>query len=664
MPRPVAARRDVRKMTRTACAALAVLIPAIGAVREPAQAATRPTDAASISRQLDDYFAKTLADWKIPGLAVAVVRHDSTLFLKGYGVRELGKPDRVDSNTIFDAASLTKSFTSTAVAILVDRGVVGWDDPIRKYLPSLELPTAELTAKATLRDFLSHRTGLGGANTMWVMTAIDRPEVLRRARHLPVQAPFRQRMIYSNVGYTIAGEAAAAAGKTTIEGLLRDLVIQPFGLRSTTWSYEQAAAMPNVATGHATIDSIQRPIRRETQRDAIAAAAAVQSSAHDLARWMRFHLNDGVLDGKRFVSRTAIRETHSVQSAIPTTPAMRAARMVEDSTGTGYGMGWQVMDYRGHRMIWHTGGGDGQVAYMALLPRDRLGVVVLVNTWSAPFVHVALVHRVLDVCLGYPYRDWAGEALARVPRMIAEGDSAYRVLVGGTVPGGPPRPLAAYAGRYEEALFGPVFVRQAARGLELQMDAGEVADLEHHHRDDFLVRWRDPLYRENFTTMLHFRATGDSITSLNVRINRDEFTATKGAVTAPAEPTTRAKAGLVWRPSWPRTEMAVVSGDLSRRGPFVFRFRMPGGYWIHPHRHPVDARIRVISGTFLVGMGARLDSTRVEVLPAGSGTTLIAEMAHYEGTRGETEIEISGDGPWGITFLDPTKDPMAMPRAK
>src|SRR6185295_14223276 len=212
----------------------------------------------------------------------------------------------------------------------------------------------------------------------------------------------------------------------------------------------------------------------------------------------------------------------------------------------------------------------------------------------------------LDVCLGYPYRDWAGEALARVPRMIAEGDSAYRVLVGGTVPGGPPRPLAAYAGRYEEPLFGPVIIRRTARDLELQMGAGEVADLEHHHGDDFLVRWRDRLYRENFTTMVHFRAAGDSITSLNVRINRDEFTARKGAATAPP-PT---GAGLVWRPSWPRTEMAVVSGDPSRRGPFVFRFRMPGGYWIHPHRHPVDARIRVVSGTFLVGMGAILDSTR------------------------------------------------------
>lgn len=127
---------------------------------------------------------------------------------------------------------------------------------------------------------------------------------------------------------------------------------------------------------------------------------------------------------------------------------------------------------------------------------------------------------------------------------------------------------------------------------------------------------------------------------------------------------TSSAGGLLWRPSWPRTEIAVVSGDLSSKGPFVFRFRMPGGYWIHPHRHPVDARLRVISGTFLVGMGERLDSTKVEVLKAGREIRLSAGMAHFEGTRGATVVEISGDGPWGIRFLDPTKDPSATTRTR
>ena len=485
--------------------------------------------------ELDAYIEKVLVDWKIPGIAIAVVRNDSTLVAKGYGVRELGKPGRVDENTIFDIASIAKSFTATAAAIAVDRGKLHWDDPVRKHLPDLVLPSEELTARATVRDFLSHGTGLDAANMMWVLTSVDRAEVLRRMRHLSVRTPFRQRMEYSNIGYTVAGEAVAAAAGMKLESMLRDLVIRPLGLVFTTWTYEQAARMPNVASPHATIAGRQQPIRREVQRQPIGAAAAVQSTARDLTRWMRLHLNGGVLDGTRFVSDSAMRELHSIQVPIATTPAMRAARFVRDSV-VGYGMGWQIMDYRGHPLHWHTGNGDGQIAYMALLPRDRLGVVVLVNTWSAPFVHMALINRIMDTYLGFEPRDWAAEALERVPRMVTAAAEAVRTMESGRSGGAPPRALAAYAGRYEEPLFGPVFVRAEGPALVLQMGGGQNADLDHHHDDVFLVRWRDPLFRENFLTMLTFAAAGDSIASFTVRINRDEFTARKAAATASPRP--------------------------------------------------------------------------------------------------------------------------------
>jgi CubicO group peptidase (beta-lactamase class C family) len=377
---------------------------------------------------LDRYIARTLTDWRIPGIAIAVVRNDSVLVAKGYGIRELGKPGRVTEHTVFDIASLTKSFTATAVAMLVDRGIVQWDDPVRRHRPDLILPTPELTERATLRDFLSHRTGLDPANMMWVPTAVDREEVLRRMRHLTPQAPFRSTMVYSNIGYTVAGEAAAAAARTTFESLLRDYVIKPLQLPSTTWRYEQTARMPDVAAPHATLDGRQQPIPRERQRGAVAAAAAVQSSVSDLARWMRLHLNNGVLDGVRYVSDSSMRAMHTVQAGIATTPAMRAARLVQD-TVIGYGMGLQVNDYRGHPVLWHTGNGNGQIAWMALLPRDRLGIVVLVNTWSAPNVHFALINRMLDVYLGYEPRDWVAESMARMPAMTAARDSAARAMV-------------------------------------------------------------------------------------------------------------------------------------------------------------------------------------------------------------------------------------------
>ena len=497
---------------------------------------------------LDRYIQRVLVDGRIPGVAIAVVRNDSVLVTKGYGVREMGKPDRVDENTVFDIASLAKSFTATAVAMLVDRGILQWDDPVRNYLPDLVLPNDQLTTHATVRDFLSHRTGLEAVNMMWVLTAVDRAEVLRRMRYVPVRLSPRQSMIYSNIGYSVAGEAAAAAARTTFEALLRDLVIKPLGLSSSTWSYEQAAMMPNVASSHATIAGRQQPIRREVQRQPIGAAAAVQSTVTDLARWMRLHLNNGVLDGKRYVSDSSMRAMHTIHVPIATTPAMRAARLVED-TLVGYGLGWQVMDYRGHPLLWHTGNGDGQIAYMALLPRERLGVVVLVNTWSAPLIHGALVNRILDTYLGYEARDWAGETLARVPATLRAQDSAMRAVAEMKSDAPPPLPLSAYAGRYDHPLFGPVWVRLERSHLTLQMGDGQTADLEYHGDAGFWVWWRDPLFRENYGTHVRFAVDRDSVTALTTRINRDEFTAQRSK--SSALPTNRR--GVLFSP-WLSTE--------------------------------------------------------------------------------------------------------------
>ena len=516
-------------MRRDAILLLFVLstVPAWCGAAEPA---TKPAPAPRVPPEVDAYLAKALHDWDIPGMAVAVVQGD-TIVAKGYGVRELGKPGAVDENTLFDSASLTKSFTSTLIATLVDEGKMGWDDPVRRHLPKLDLGDPYLTEHATVRDFLSHRTGLEPANTSWLLTAIQRPEVLSRARCLNPASPFRADMVYSNIGYTIAGEAAAAAGGASWERLIHDRLIVPLGLRSTVASYQEVEKIPNHASPHVWIDGVQRPIRRETQRATIAPAGSVQSSVADLARWIRLHLSGGVLDGKRVVSEANLEETHSPQVIIPTTAAMRESRLVE--LFAAYGMGWNVMDYRGHKMLWHSGSGNGQIAYMALLPKEKLGVVVQVNTWAAPFVHGALVSYLLDVYLGVPFRDWSAEALARVPKMREEERKAREELVAGARPASEaPKPLASYAGRYEDCLYGPILVRLEDGGLTLQMGEGQKADLLYIRDGDgdgdgaggFVVRWRDPLFRDERSARLSFEDDQGSL-KLAFQIGRDRVTA-------------------------------------------------------------------------------------------------------------------------------------------
>ena len=505
----------------------------------PAQQRTLPR--ARFPADLDRYLANVVKQWEIPGLAIAVVRNDSVLVATGYGVRELGRPGRVDENTVFDVASLSKSFTATAAAMLVDRGMLHWDDPVRRHLPDLVLPNDSLTAQLTLRDFLSHRTGLDAANMMWVPSAVTSAEVLRRMRYLrPLVAP-RRAMIYSNVGYTVAGEVIAAAAKKPFADVLRDLVIRPLGLTRTTWEYEQAAGMQNVAASHATIDGRQQPIARETQRDAIAGAAAVQSTVRDLTRWMRLHLNGGLLDSTRFVSDSTMREMHRIQVRIPGTPAQRAARLIQDTAGGGYGLGLQVMDYRGHPILWHTGNGDGQIAWMAMLPRDRLGVVVLVNTWAAPNVHFALVNKIIDTYLGYEPRDWAAETFARIggPAQDSARVVSARAMIAMRTTAPPPVPLEAFAGRYDQPLFGPVVIRRAESGLTLQMGEGEIADLEYHGANTFWAQWRRALFRETYGTHVTFTVTADSVVALTLLLNRDQFTARKASVGLSAAPAPR-----------------------------------------------------------------------------------------------------------------------------
>ena len=336
----------------------------------------------SFPKELDEYVAATVRDWEIPGVAVAVVKDGKVIAARGYGVREMGKPETIDENTIFDAASLTKSFTVAAIASLVDEKKMSWDDPVKRYIPTIEFPDPYLTANITMRDLLCHRTGVRATNSAWYFTNVNRSQLLGLIKNMEIAAPFRTQSVYSNIGVTIAGEAAARAAGTTWEDLITRRIIVPLGMKRTTAVFALAPAMGNIASGHALVNGVQRVTPREgTPRDMTAPAGAIQSSAADLATWMIFQLGDGTFQGKRILSSAAMNEMHSPQIVIPTNAAFRLARQIKYFAA--YGLGWQVFDYRGNRMLWHSGTGDGQTAFLVLLPDSGLGVVVLINSWKA-----------------------------------------------------------------------------------------------------------------------------------------------------------------------------------------------------------------------------------------------------------------------------------------
>jgi CubicO group peptidase (beta-lactamase class C family) len=444
---------------------------------------------AQVAPELDTYIESARKQWNVPGLAVTIVRDGKLVAAKGYGIRRHGSPELVDEHTMFDIASLSKSFTAAAIATLVDEGKMRWDDPVRRWLPQVEFVDPYRTSSVTIRDLLAHRVGVEQGNFAMRFTNYDTAEVLRRMRYLKERDPIRTSMIYSNIGYTAAAEAAAAAAKMPFADLVRTRLVEPLGMRETTVGVPHTLAA-NYAWSHARIDDKVTPIRTKKLMN-ILGANAVNSTAHDLAKWLLFSLGDGTWEGKRIVSAEAMSEMQSPHNIIATTPQMRAARGVQHFAG--YGLGWQVMDFRGRKMIWHSGSADGMPVYMALLPDDKIGVAVLTNSWEAGTLHGALASRILDTLLGNPPRDWAQEAYASgaraVERLKAERAAMEKARIPNTKPS---RPLEAYAGTYVDTLHGDLVITHKAGRLHFVFGGGETATLEHWHHDVFRLRWTDP----------------------------------------------------------------------------------------------------------------------------------------------------------------------------
>lgn len=472
--------------------------------------------------ELDAYLEAAVQRANVPGFAVAVVDEHGLVAAKGYGVRRLGAPERIDGDTHFDTASLAKSFTAALLATLVDEGKLQWDSRVRDVLPELSFGDPYLDANVTLRDLLTHRVALQAANGMPRFSSYDEAEVLRRVRYLKPQGQFRADFVYSNLMYTVAGAMAEKVTGKKWDALVRERLLKPLGMNDTNATED--VSVPNSASPHAVIDDVQQPVKAYYWKT-MAPAAAIASTARDMARWLQFQLGDGSWEGKRIISTASMEEMHSPQFIIRTTAAMRAARGVDYFAG--YGLGWQVFDYKGRPMFWHSGNGDGFPSYMAILPKQKLGVIVMTNTWVMPFLHGALAGRILDTFLGLETKDSVGETIAADKTTRERNAKALADMEKERVRNTKPSvALAEYAGTYNDPLFGDMTVTTEGDHLLLQFAGGEKADLLHWHYDTFDVRWHQPLLRAYFRAALAFSLNADGKPSrIDMRLNRDTIEA-------------------------------------------------------------------------------------------------------------------------------------------
>jgi CubicO group peptidase (beta-lactamase class C family) len=422
------------------------------------------------------------------------------VFARGYGVRELGKPDPVDANTLFGIASTTKAFTAGALGMLVDEKKLSWDDPVTKHLPWFQIEGPYITRELTVRDLLTHRTGLPRGDRLWYASSFSRMEVLQRVRRLEPRWSFRSHYGYQNIMFMAAGEVVAAASGMSWDDFVKNRLFTPLGMTRTSTSIRMLAGRSDVAMPHELRDDTVHVIPWRNM-DNLGPAGSINSSALDLARWIRLQLADGVFQGRRLLSDSVVLEMHSPQTVIPMSKDTR--ELFTDTHFMAYGLGWSLRDYHGRQLVTHGGVIDGMRTEIGMLPEEGLGIVVLANL-DGTNLPTALLYRALDAYMGAPERDWSKLLLDERRKSDAKSDSARKAFEAARVPNTRPSlSLESYAGTYSDSLYDDIDVKYDGRSLVATMGTSYTGDLSHWHFDTFAVRWRDPsLGRSYFTFVL------------------------------------------------------------------------------------------------------------------------------------------------------------------
>lgn len=454
-----------------------------------------PLAAQSPPPRFDGYVRRVMQTFTVPGLSVAIVKDGKVVLAKGYGVRRLGDPAPVDEHTRFGIASNTKLFTATALALLVEEGKLEWDAPVIRYLPWFAMHDPYVTRELSVRDLLVHRSGLGlGAGDLlwWPPSTYRREEIARRLRYIPPATSFRSAYAYDNVLYLVAGEVIEAVSGRSWEDFVRTRILAKVGMTGSDVLHSAAGEDGNVAGTHAEVEGTVRPIAPFLS-DNTNPAGGIMAGAADMAKWMIVQLDSGRVAGEdRLFDPQTTSELWREVTPVPIGPPPEGAAHLRAGMA-GYALGLHVRDYRGRRLLQHTGGLPGYVSKVALLPELRLGVAVLTNQ-EAGAAFESIVYQALDHYLGarapdYPavyqrhVRKSRAEARAQVQEAAAARDSAS----------GPSLPLERYAGTYRDPWYGDVTIALEGGGLVIRFTRTPslVGDLIHWQHDSFLARWRD-----------------------------------------------------------------------------------------------------------------------------------------------------------------------------
>ena len=458
-------------------------------------------DRAAIDREVQ----AAMRFWSVPGAAVVIVGPEKS-YLKGYGLRDAGKSDSVTPDTIFPLASCTKAFTSLALAMLVDDGKIAWDDPVRKHLPDFHLADPKADALVTIRDLLCHRTGVDGHDLLWYRAPWGQDESIRRICRMPPVGPFRATFAYQSIMYMAAGKIVGKYHPKGWAGFVRERILQPLDIAPclTTTEVEKCA---DIAKGHRLGASGVERMPRYAIADPNP-SGSVHMSARDLGKWLQFQLGDGSWKGKRLVKSEDFEQTHKPHTLIPMNSMARDLN--PDTVQLTYAMGWVVQDYRGVKVIGHSGWIDGFRCQLMLLPQHHLAFAVLANL-DGTRMNLALSNRLVDILLELPEKNWnAYFAQVLLRNAKAKQEASERREAARRPDVKPSLPLADYVGEYEHPAYGVCKVLKKGDDLIWEWSSFSKV-LDHYAGDTFEIH--EPVLADSLAA---FQVTDKKVTALQV----------------------------------------------------------------------------------------------------------------------------------------------------
>lgn len=473
--------------------------------------------------KLDATFAKALQDFNVPGMAIAIVKDDKVIFNKGYGVKNTTTNEPVTSNTSFAIASNTKAFTAAALAILVDEGKIKWNDKVRSYLPYFQLYSPFVSEEMTIRDLLSHRSGLTtfSGDLIWYGTTHSREEVIRRAKYLEPVYGFRESYGYSNIMFIAAGEIIPVVTGQSWDEFIKERFFTPLNMPFANTSITQFQKNQDIAAPHNEVKGKNIPIDY-VNWDNVGPAGSINASTTDIAQWIRLQLGKGTLDGKKYWSET--RSYEMWENVTPKSVSKWQRENMPTRHFNGYGLGWELMEYGGEKIVSHGGGYDGMISKTMMIPGKNIGFVILTNSING--LPSYLSFSILDAFLNVtPATDWptvfkSMEDKNKVQDEIQKAEAeASR-----NKESKPSLPIERYAGTYHSALYGDVVVELA--GNEMTIDFKPTAlfkgKLSHWQYETFKLEWSTQMMLPSGTATFVQDAEGN-VNELRIIVENPDF---------------------------------------------------------------------------------------------------------------------------------------------